>query len=47
MPENIFIPDTDLGPLVPFWPWHNGSGLKWDGPDADRLFDLLQIRGEM
>lgn len=45
MPENIFISDTDLGPLYPFGLGTTAAGLKWDGPDADRLFDLFTDHG--
>jgi len=41
MRQQIIIPDTDLGPMFPLGLGAAQAGLKWDGADADRLFDAF------
>lgn len=48
MHPKILIPETDLGPLSPLGLGTTHAGLKWDGPDADRIFDcFLDLGGNV
>ena len=44
MTRNILIKETDLS-LSPLGLGCASAGLKWDGPDADRLFDAFLDMG--
>ncbi len=48
MTKQIFIPNTDLGPLFPFGLGTTAAGLKWVGTEADAVFDtFLDLGGNV
>ena len=47
MRKNVTIPGTDLS-LSPMGLGAVNAGLRWDGPDADRIFDaFLDLGGNV